>query len=491
MEFSIRKGSRRSGLRSVWIALALVGCNGPTEMTSAVAAPVSATTIDLADALPIVFVHGGAGSATQYASVAKRFVSNGYPADRIRTYEYDSSSAAAIAAAPAGIDAMIDAIRAEYGVARVNLVGHSLGTTISTAYLADPARAAKIAHYVGVDGRSIPTCGVDDPNLDCMGIFRGSVGDVGGNNVYLNDTQTHVQAATSPESFAAQFRFFTGAEPRTTLILPEPPGQVEVAGRAVYFPQNSGVDGATLRIWEVDGATGARKYAEPVATLAIGPSGNFGHVSVNGQQRYEFELMRPDSDIVQHIYYQPFIRDDYWVRLLSSSPTSGITLNTVIGPNHAAAVVTRNKEWWTVHPGGGTDVLDISTVSPGRGDQPPVNALTNVISGAIGSVGTSAIGIHVHDNPADGVSTLAVIPYFATQAFQTGVDVYMPATEPPDGTITFNSAPRGDTSRPQVVNVPNWASNGHRITVTFNDYVQDINTWGECKRAKPSPCAGD
>lgn len=37
--------------------------------------------------LPIVFVHGSAGSGAQYASVARRFVSNGYPADRIRTFE--------------------------------------------------------------------------------------------------------------------------------------------------------------------------------------------------------------------------------------------------------------------------------------------------------------------------------------------------------------------------------------------------------------------
>lgn len=438
--------------------------------------------------LPIVFVHGGAGSAAQYASVAKRFVSNGYPADRIHSYEYDSSSAAAIAAAPAGIEALVDALRAEYGVERVNLVGHSLGTTISTAYLADPARAARIAHYVGIDGRSMPTCGVGDPNLDCMGIFRGSTGDVGGNNVYLNDTQTHVEAATSAESFAAQYRFFTGEEPRTTLILPKPPGQVLVAGRAVYFPQNSGVDGATLEIWEVEAASGSRKGVEPVATLAIGPSGNWGPVSVNGGQHYEFALSRPDSTIEQHLYYQPFLRDDFWIRLLSSLPSSGITLNTVIGPNHAAAVVIRNREWWTVHPGGGKDVLEVGTTSPGRGDQAPVNVLENVISGAIGSVGTSAIGIHIHDNPADGVSSLAIIPFFATQAFQTGVDVYMPATDPADGIITFTNAPRGDTSRLQVVNVPNWASDSHRITVQFNDYVQAINSFAECMMQKPSPC---
>jgi hypothetical protein len=26
------------------------------------------------------------------------------------------------------------------------------------------------------------------------------------------------------------------------------------------------------------------------------------------------------------------------------------------------------------------------------------------------------------------------------------------------------------------------------VTLTFNDSVQDIGTWGDCKRAKPSPC---
>jgi hypothetical protein len=35
---------------------------------------------------------------------------------------------------------------------------------------------------------------------------------------------------------------------------------------------------------------------------------------------------------------------------------------------------------------------------------------------------------------------------------------------------------------------PNWPSSTNRIAINFNDYVQDINTWGECKRAKPSPC---
>ena len=476
-EWGIRFRAPRR-LRSALAATALV-----VASMLAVASPAAASHTD--PQLPIVFVHGGAGSGAQYASQARRFDSNGYPADRIYVLEYDSSSGAAIAGAPARLDALIDQLRAQYGVDRVNLLGHSLGTFVSNNYLAVPSQAAKIAHYVALDGASNPTCGVGDPDLDCMGIFRGSTGDVGGNNVYFNGSQSHVEVATSPESFAAQYRFFTGEDPKTTMILPEPPGQVDVAGRAVNFPQNTGIDGGTLRIWEVSSATGARKHSSPVATLPIDASGDFGPVKVNGQQHYEFELARPDSPVVQHLYYQPFLRDDHLVRLLSSFPDSGISQNTLGGPNHSAAVVVRYREWWTTHPSGNEDDLLISTRSPSWGDEPPVNALQNVISsGALGN----PIGVHVHDNPTDQFSSLNLIPFFTTQAFQTGVDVYMPATTPADGTITFRNDPRGDTLRPQVLNTPNWASDVNRISVYLNDYVQDVNSWGECKRLKPSPC---
>lgn len=477
-----RQSQRRAGGR------ATAPFGGMIATVALLAASAPATAGHTGDEpLPIVFVHGSAGSAAQYASVAKRFVSNGYPADRIRTFEYDSTSPAAIGAAPAAIDALVDQLRAEYGVERVNLVGHSLGTFVSANYLAQPARAAKIAHYVGVDGTSNAACGVADPGLDCMGIFRGSTGNVGGNNVYFNGMQSHVEVATSAESFAAQYRFFTGSDPATTLILPEPPGQVEIAGRAVNYPQNTGLDGGTLRIWEVNAATGQRKYATPLATMTLGPTGEWGPYKVNGQQHYEFELQRPDSSQVGNLYYQPFIRDDYWVRLLSALPNSGTIVNTVTGPDHAAAVVLRYREWWTTHPSGMQDVLDVSTTRPSAAGEPPVNALQNVISNGIAVAG-SAIGIHVHDNPADRVSSVAVIPYFAAQPFQNGADVYMPAGDPASGTITFSNAPRGDTSRRQVLRTPNWPSSTNRIAINFNDYVQDIDTWGECKRAKPSPC---
>ena len=98
------------------------------------------------------------------------------------------------------------------------------------------------------------------------------------------------------------------------------------------------------------------------------------------------------------------------------------------------------------------------------------------------------IGIHVHDAAASpGDSTLNLLPFFPTQAFQTGVDVFMPAAEPPDGTVSFVNAPRGDTSRRQAINIPNWRSSTDRITVTFNDFVQDIDTLGRVQAGQAEP----
>lgn len=432
---------------------------------------------------PIVFVHGSAGSAAQYESQARRFDSNGYPTELVHAFEYDSSFATnSFAQVGARLDTLVDELRAEFGVDQVYLVGHSLGTFVSNTYLSDATRAAKIAKYIGIDGSSNASCGVASATLDCMGIWQGTnlTGNVGGQNVRLSP-QTHVQVATSAESFAAQYEFFTDEAPETTHILPEPPGQVTISGRAVLFPQNVGPAEATLEIWALNAWSGARKDATPIAELEVADDGSWGPVSVNGNQRYELNVIRPGF-LTHHFYFQSFLRSSAFVRMNLAPPGSAIVANTNLSDAHSAASVVRQREWWTTHPTGQDDVLEISTKSTSGGRRPAVDALTNVTSNGV-------IGIHLHDAAASpGDSTLSLLPFFPTQAFQTGVDVFMPAAGPPDGTITFANAPRGDTSRVQTINVQNWRSSTDRITVTFNDFVQDIETWSDCKKAKPSPC---
>ena len=161
------RGARPRSLRSLWAAVGALSL-GVLLVGSA---PAGAQESGL---VPIVFVHGGAGSGAQYETQARRFDSNGYPARYVRAFEYDSSFATnTFAQVIERLDATVDDLRAEFGVERVYLVGHSLGTTVSNTYLSNAGRAAKIAKYIGIDGSSNATCGVDRPEPRLHGNLAG------------------------------------------------------------------------------------------------------------------------------------------------------------------------------------------------------------------------------------------------------------------------------------------------------------------------------
>jgi pimeloyl-ACP methyl ester carboxylesterase len=411
------------------IAASLVGCRQPPP-------PPSGTNI------PIVFVHGIVGSGDQYRAMAQYWASNGFPAERVRAYDYNSVGGTA------AIGPFIDQVMREFNVSKVHLVGHSLGTIYVAAFA---PTSNKVDRWFLVDGAG---CGAGQSR--CAAVHQADLRAVGGGN------QTHVETSVSPESFARQYQHFMGRAPATTKVVPETGSTIRVAGRVQEFMVNSAVSNAQVRIWETDPATGHRASDSPAGTASSRSDGQFGPVSVPQGKAYEVELTRPGSGVL-HAYYQPFMRSDLLLRLNTVSTTSANYTNTNRGPNHAAMSVVRNREFWRSH-GAGNDVLSIQTTTPDGRSQPEVNAFENVRG--------DVVGVHVHDNAATpGQSSLALLPYFSTQAFQTGVDVFMPASDPPNGTITLTVTPRGDATKKQVIKAANWASDGHGMTVNFNDYV--------------------
>ena len=414
---------------------------------------------------PIIFVHGGAGSAQQFDSQAMRFASNGWPQDLMFAFEYDSTFVTqGPAAVIARLDVFVDGVLAQTGADQVYLMGHSLGTFVSQSYLAVPPYAAKVAKYVNIDGGTASALPGGVPTLAIWAELAGSGAVnpprviVGATNVLLPG-QFHVQSATSAEAFAAMFEFFTDEPPAATDILPVPPGQVEIAGRAVFFPANMGVGDATVEIWEVDDTTGARKYDEPVATCSLSGTGYYdgtwGPVKVNGLKHYEMVLIR-EGFRPHHFYFEPFMRSNYFVRLLTSPP-GGIGEHMDQSDYHSNLVITRQNDWRD------EDVLEINGVS---------------VLPAIGGITKNLIGLFVYDKDADGVSDLSQpIAYYHAITFMSGIDLYMPAADPPDGTISLVVTPRWGGGKTQVINLPNWASSGHAISVVVNDYVQDIDSW--------------
>jgi len=410
---------------------------------------------------PVIFVHGGSGSGAQFESQAMRFTSNGYPQNYIHVLEYDSSSIATIMSQVwANLDQLIADLQNEFGVDQVDILGHSLGTTVMHGYLgSSPARAAKVAHYVNIDGRTATALPGGVPTL-AIWAGRGTPDRmiVGATNVTVPN-QTHVQSATSAESFFEMYKFFTGHDPETTEILPEPRGELRIAGRAVLFPQNVGVTGSTLEIYKVNGDTGFRIHKKPEAVYPIDESGNWGPFKAKAGEYYEFNIVRPELN--HHFYPEPFIRDDYLIRLNTSPIGGGIGALLDKSDHQSNLVLIRYKEFWGDR-GIQNDILAVDGV--------------NLVNAATCPITKRATTIFAYDKGTDGISDISqMIPIFATISFLTGVDFYIPAMNPPDERIRLVLIPRSGDGKMQVMNVPNWPSSTNSISVIFNDFLQREN----------------
>jgi pimeloyl-ACP methyl ester carboxylesterase len=447
-----------SKAKLVPVLVAAVALSSVAALTPAAAGAQAEAT------LPIVFVHGFSGSGAQYETQALRWASNDYP-NVVTAIDRTSTTPAVIYPI---LDAFFDDLMAMTGDDQVYVVGHSAGTAVMNGYLSNaPARAARVAKYIGIDGATAAAC---PGGVECMGIWaRGNPARaLGPNNVQFPD-QGHTESVGSAESFAAQYHFFTGADPATTDVVPEPADEVEIAGRALNFPANTGIDGSVVQVWEIDPATGVRVASAPQAEFAVGPDGNFGPTPVDGDKRYELTVIRQGSDgpSTQHFYYEPWTRSNSLIRL-NLSPL-GSPLSTAIerGP-HSTVSIVRQKEWWgnNTVDASNVDALYIGTTSAALPSQAPLN----IINGATTPFAASTIAVIAFDIDVDGVSDVSQLQSLG--AFLSGVDVYMPGTDPPDGTVSFVHHQRR-TSATQVINTPNWSSEArHGMTVTFRDWVQ-------------------
>ena len=100
--------------------------------------------------------------------------------------------------------------------------------------------------------------------------------------------------------------------------------------------------------------------------------------------------------------------------------------------------------------------------------------MTDVLS----PVSKNVAAVYITDEHADGISDLTEpIDDFIAAAWRTGVDLYLPAADPPDGTIHLALMPRGSGGKWQMLNVRNWISSEHIIIVQFNDFHQHVDYW--------------
>lgn len=447
---SIRRGTGVAMLLVVVLSSLVGATTGP-----AAGAPGRGGDPSRGDLRPVIFVHGGAGSGAQFETQAMRLTSNGYPASLIAVHEYDSTFGInTMEQVWAGLDALIADLQAQTGADQVDLLGHSLGTTVSQGYLnSSPARAASVAHYVNIDGRTAASPPGGVPTLAVWGEGDQSRQIVGAQNYYAPD-QSHVQVATSAETFAQFYELFTGRRPRTTDVIRDRDGKVRLSGEANLFPSNVGASGATLEIWEVDGRTGDRRGHRPRATFEIGADGSWGPFRAHTRKHYELAVVWGTVQ-THHFYFQPFQHDDHLIRLLTSVPGTGLDVLREKSDRHMSLTVVRFKEWWA-DQGPLNDVLVVDGVSVLNAANSPRTKRVNAM--------------FLFDVGSDGTTDLtAPHPVLFALPFLTGMDLFVPATDPPDRTVRVAMTARAADGSTEVIAVPDWASSGHHVTVQFPD----------------------
>ena len=233
---------------------------------------------------------------------------------------------------------------------------------------------------------------------------------------------------------------------------------VKVSGRAAIFPANVGNEGARVEIYPVDHATGARLSDTPLDAVTVGADGSFGPFKVKPKNRYEFAVVKP-GERTSHYYPEPFEHSDHFVRLLTAP---GLAPFIDSGPNHTVVTVSRMREWWA------------DQASPGDNDRLELDGL-NVLNAATAPRARRVIAVFTFDNNSDGVTDTSTSLFpFSVLAFLTGVDVFMPASSDASGTISVTETVRASGGHTETINVPNWASDQHTVSVYFKDYIRTV-----------------
>jgi hypothetical protein len=416
--------------------------------------------------LPILFVHGFESAGSNFASQVMRFESNRYPTSWIETLDYDSTAATGnMTEVEKQIEEAIAHLKAVSGKSKVDLVGHSEGTSVDYHYLAESEKAAEhrasVAYYANLDGNEknpgVPTlavwagrCETETCKLKQSEAFDRHM--EGQENVFIPNA-THVQTSTSPLTFRYMYKFFTGKNPHRDIKRVKKNETIQLAGKALEFPQNTALTGDTVEVWPLN-SEGLHTTITPIYKTVITSTGEaageWGPVNAKPYQRYEFALLGAEGKTL-HVYTEPFVRSDYDIRLLNST-----AIGTAAGkfPKSSGAVMIRYKEYWGF--------------APGENDELLVNGL-NVCTASLCPLKKEVNAYFVLNWKNEEKSTLEEEPALSKLPFIQAAQVFIPGSEPPTAIVHYQLKSRtGGVLR--TLNVPNWEGTKNQAEIFWDDF---------------------
>lgn len=159
--------------------------SAPEAPTSDTSAPTGTTPstpegADPAVDMPIVFIHGINGDASNWDLVIERLIADGWPEDRLFARTFDDPEWGCNVDNASTIDTWVQAVLEETGAERVNLVAHSMGALSSRYYVKNLGGQAVVNTYATLGGMHhglLSACSPDFPFKPCVWEEICSLGD--------------------------------------------------------------------------------------------------------------------------------------------------------------------------------------------------------------------------------------------------------------------------------------------------------------------------
>ena len=366
---------KKTHLWPALLALTTLGVTacGSTSPTASAPSPTAN-----ASQPPILFVHGNGDSSALWITTIWRFESNGYPRERLSAIDITAPNARDDDAVPQPnrtstseakdqLATKVDEVLAHTKAPKIVLVANSRGANTVRNYLKNGGGAGKVGWAVlgsGVNHGVYSAPGGPNSEFNGASTFMKSLNErtevvegvkyltirsdkldkyaqpelasgrpsgisydtpalQGATNVVI-DGLDHRETAFGAKAFAEMYRFLTGRAARSE-ITPEANPKLTgyVGGYENKGATNRGVAGVKVSVFEVDGATGARKGAA-VLTHTTGADGSWGTLSARSTAFYEWVVEAPGQPI-RHFFRSPFPRSSQYVglRLFEDAPAAG------------------------------------------------------------------------------------------------------------------------------------------------------------------------
>ncbi|MDN0196810.1 triacylglycerol lipase [Streptomyces sp. S.PNR 29] len=119
----------------------------------------SSSTFDPTTSNPVLFVHGYTGDASNWNTMANRFLTDGWPSSHLDKWSYDWRQSNATTSQQLSTE--VDRLLAATGATEVDIVSHSMGGLSSRYYLKNLGGTSKVDAWVSLGG---PNHGTDSAN---------------------------------------------------------------------------------------------------------------------------------------------------------------------------------------------------------------------------------------------------------------------------------------------------------------------------------------